>query len=552
MAKVIQHPASQKDPLTSKLFGAEDLTDDPKRSIILTSSPNAARAGKALLPQFCWLGDDPEFNPDADLSILKNRSVYLWPTAGEEGDHLRQLIPHLLTVVGKLSQFRTDDCEDGWSPISFMDGAWDSDGLKAWMKDRAVPLSRDVTQAKPRPPTQANLLISWGSIGIPTPGGKPVTNMDTVVRVLESGNHPLGEVHLDTFLQQIVINGESMTDDHSRDLLLHCQRNLHLYKMGIEAIRDGISAYAGKRKQNCLVAWLNELPIWDGTRRLKDFFHQYYGAQPTSYASCAGINFFRSMIARALHPGCQQDHMVILEGAQGIGKSTSLKAICPPQWFAIAKESVLSKDFAISIQGKWVNEIDEMQSFTRSEVNAVKSIVSAPSDRFRPVWGRCAQDFPRQGIFVGTTNRADWNQDDTGARRFWPIKCAFVALPALKEAVPQLLAEALHDIRVTGAPYWLMPREETLAEQRARFDYHPWQEVVADWVTGRKGVTALEVLTMAIKMPLDRITKREQMVIASILRAMGWETKPKRQGSRVRNVWMPPEETDREPGIDDE
>jgi predicted permease len=101
----------------------------------------------------------------------------------------------------------------------------------------------------------------------------------------------------------------------------------------------------------------------------------------------------------------------------------SLRAIGGP-WFAEQHETVTNaKAFAENLQGKLLVEISEMDAFSRAEVTKVKQVITSPSDRFREPYGRHSKDHPRQCIFAGSTNKDDWNRDETGARRFWPVAC---------------------------------------------------------------------------------------------------------------------------------
>lgn len=539
----------QAEKPQTALYGLATLRDRPERSVICTDSEAAVDAGQVLLPGSAWVC----VKSDSDLKPMTGRLLLLWPIHGKEAAKLLSLKPKLLAIARKLHTISDKNMPDGWDAAMALARGWTEHEVDQWIKSPGVLKAETPAEIKAEDKRDRASFALWGEIGIPYPNGKPITNMDTVVRILESGQHKLGNIHFDKFKNNVIIDDQSMEDAHRDDLLLYCQRDLQLHKLGKEAVRDGLVTFARHDVRNCLLDWLYAGPEWDGQRRCKDFFRMFYGAEHNQYTACAGINFFRSMVVRALNPGCQQDHMIVLEGPQGIGKSTSLKIICPTEWFSVTHSDIMHKDFLINMQGKWLIEIDEMHSFNRAEISAVKSAISRTTDRFREPYGICSRDFPRQACFIGTTNRNDWNKDDTGARRFWPICCTRIYLDALKLAVPQLFAEALHDIQ-DGKPYWKMPLAETRAEQQLRYDYHPWHEPVAEWVSTRTAVTTLEVLTLCIKIPLERCLKREEMAVASILRNMGWKPRSGRQGSKRVNMWERPdaEEDARPVGSDDD
>ena len=174
---------------------------------------------------------------------------------------------------------------------------------------------------------------------------------------------------------------------------------------------------AFRNRRNCVRDWLESLK-WDQVPRIEHFFENHFGADPRA----ASANFWISLVARVCRPGCQVDNMVVLEGPQGIRKSSALRVI-GGEWFTEQHESATGKGFFEVLQGKLLVEVSEMDSFSRAEVTKVKQIITCTNDRFRESYGRHAKDHPRQCIFVGTTNRDDWNTDVTGARRFWPIAC---------------------------------------------------------------------------------------------------------------------------------
>jgi predicted P-loop ATPase len=185
-------------------------------------------------------------------------------------------------------------------------------------------------------------------------------------------------------------------------------------------------------------------PAWDNVERIEHSFSTVFHCDDNGYTRAVSRNFWISLIARTYDPGCKLDNMIILEGAQGALKSSALNMI-GGEWFAEQHENATNaKAFAEVLQGKLLIEIAEMDAFSRAEVTRVKQVVSNKSDRYRPSYGRHAQDHPRRCVMAGSTNKDDWNRDATGARRFWPIACkGFCDLGYLKEHRAQLFAEAV-------------------------------------------------------------------------------------------------------------
>jgi putative DNA primase/helicase len=245
------------------------------------------------------------------------------------------------------------------------------------------------------------------------------------------------------------------------------------------------------------------------------------------------------MIARVYEPGCKVDNMVVLEGSQGLGKSTALQII-GGDWFAEQHESATNpKGFAEILQGKLLIEISEMDSFNRTEVNRVKQTVSCPSDRYRPSYGHHAQDHLRQCIFVGTTNRDDWNRDETGARRFWPIDCKrSIQLELIRASREQCFAEAVARHKA-NEPHWLMPEQATRVEQEDRFQADPWLAAVIQAVQGESEVTTAW-LAEKLNIPLERRDKVTEMRIGGCLRVLGWKRGQRRVGEERIRIYTKP------------
>lgn len=119
----------------------------------------------------------------------------------------------------------------------------------------------------------------------------------------------------------------------------------------------------------------------------------------------------------------------MLEGAQGLGKSTGVRVLAGDEWFGDTPITFGDKDSYQALRAKWIYELGELASVTRAELNRAKSFLSATFDVYRPSYGRRTRDFKRQCVFVGTTNESAYLRDPTGNRRFWPIRCTRTTWP---------------------------------------------------------------------------------------------------------------------------
>jgi predicted P-loop ATPase len=383
----------------------------------------------------------------------------------------------------------------------------------------------------------------WLSWGLDRNGnGLPYTNLNNAVRVLEADPSIRGVCWFDEFLQRILTGDpvREWSDADDINLTLYMQREVGLTKMALEVVRNAVVVAARQDTRNCVRDWMNSL-AHDGTPRIDHFFIDVFGAKDDEYVRAAGRNFWISIAARVFDPGCKVDNMIILEGAQGLGKSMALQII-GGDWYAAQHESATNaKAFAEILQGKLIIEIEEMDAFNRAEVNTIKKIVSAPADRYRAAYGRHAADHKRQCVMIGTTNKDDWNRDETGARRSWPIKCdGLVRIDVLRENRAQLFAEAVAAYKA-GSRWWEMPDAQTRQEQRARYDADPWLGAISGWVATLSETNTNEILIGCLHYSIRDITRTEQMRVAACLRILGWTNSgnKRRNGEQVR-VWIPP------------
>ena len=125
-----------------------------------------------------------------------------------------------------------------------------------------------------------------------------------------------------------------------------------------------------------------------------------------------------------------------------------------PNWFADEISDLGSKDSAQDLRGKWIIELAELSAMKRGDIERTKAFMSRAIDHYRPSYGRRSQDFPRQCVFAGTTNADTYLGDETGNRRFWPVKVGHIDLAGLREVRDQLWAEAVAAFKA-GEKWWL-------------------------------------------------------------------------------------------------
>jgi predicted P-loop ATPase len=232
--------------------------------------------------------------------------------------------------------------------------------------------------------------------------------------------------------------------------------------------------------------YLESLPDWDGIPRISTWLIDYCGVSVVDdavlrYIRAVGEKFLISAVARILKPGCKVDHLLILEGAQGIGKSTVPRILAGDEWFTDQLADLThKKDAAQMLRGRWIIEFGELDAFSRSEMTRINSFVTQQTDRFRLPYGRRVVEFPRQCVFFGTTNQDTWCKDETGGRRFWPVHCGEIEVEPLHTNRNQIWAEALAQY-YNGVRWWLDDGElieQAKQQQEGRYMVDPWHEDV--------------------------------------------------------------------------
>lgn len=277
---------------------------------------------------------------------------------------------------------------------------------------------------------------------------------------------------------------------------------------------------------------------WDGTLRTDSMLCQMFGAE-NSPANCAiGSKWLISAVARVMRPGCQVDHMLVLEGPQGTRKSTALRTLVGDAWFRNSPLDLRDKDAMQALRGCWVYEFDELDSFRGRDATRVKSFITGRVDSYRPPYGRHPIDVARQCAFAGSTNEERYLSDPTGNRRFWPVLCGAIDIPALLAARDQLWAEAFH--RFEAGELWYVPEGSIADALRAlqvdRQEIDPWVEQLRKWleqllpIKRDEGVTTQQAMESGLCLTSAGIGKREETRVGHALRTLGWQ--PRRESKR--------------------
>lgn len=319
----------------------------------------------------------------------------------------------------------------------------------------------------------------------------------------------------------------------------------------VQQCDEAVQSVAEDHRQHAVVKYLRRVK-WDGVERLSTWLEVYLGAGPAGdmdqeaadqlrrYLRAVGRAWMISAVARAFKPGCQADHALVLEGDQGLFKTSAMRVLVyEPSWYSELGQKLGTKEAAEALRSKWIVELSELAALSKAEIEHTKQFLSAIEDYYRPSYGRRARSFPRRCVFVGTTNAETYLLDETGARRFWPVKVGVIDLEGLGRDRDQLWAEAAQAFR--KAEKWHLDQEiETLAkqEQHDRRKVDPWEKAVLE--RAKKRVDAGRPVTVPdliadLNIPFERQDQRVSQRVGRILKANGW-TRVKR-GGRTDRWW---------------
>jgi predicted P-loop ATPase len=340
--------------------------------------------------------------------------------------------------------------------------------------------------------------------------------------------------------------GDELEDHFDTELTQWLERQKMMARP--DQVRLVVDAVSRRNPFHPVRDYLNNLPKWDGVSRIGSWLIDYCGvessdANPNHFAMAVGAKFLISAVKRVMEPGAKCDSVLVLEGQQGIGKSTVPRILAVDDWFSDQLADMGSKDASMQLRGVWIVELSELDVLNRAELARAKAFLSQQAERFRLPYGRRLIQAPRQCVFVGTTNADSWLKDETGGRRFWPVRCRQIDLDGLRRDRDHLWAEALHHYRA-GVTWWLDDIEVVQAaieEQRSRYQADVWQEQISKWLdapaerfddrghpvasfnSSRESVTIPDVLSHCIGKPLEMWTQSDKMRIAACLTSLGWE-----------------------------
>lgn len=300
---------------------------------------------------------------------------------------------------------------------------------------------------------------------------------------------------------------------------------------------------------------------WDGVHRLENALATYFNVDVQNnleYHRAVLKAWMISACARVYAPGSKVDHVLVLEGKQGTGKSSAVKALVDaiaPDYFAEGLPLISGgNDVKLALRGKWVIELAELGAVRKADTEQVKAFLSATSDSLRVPYGKMFETWPRRAVFIGTANNSEYIADESGGRRFWGVSCGVIDVKALTRDARQLWGEAVHRYRAGEVWHLIDPLaiKQAKGEQAARQVSDAWDDSIRGFMgrtfTERKSLEQswqIAELFGAI-FPSSHITANPQEFdqikknrFSACLRRAGWHTRK----SMGLNRWRLSDET---------
>ena len=566
-------------PAPRPLYGLELLRTD--RPCLIVEGERCADAARLIVgdkysvitwPNGALAVNKAEWQPVHGLKIL------IWPDQDPAG------VLAALAIAKTLSKHCPEvkiitveaDKNTGWDAADALSDSWDWQKFLFWAKPRAELYQAEPVQPPPAPPAtdtppppdvpviieypetveDLSAAALWDSLGVAVNGrGQPHCNINSIFTVIKNLPGLAGLVWFDEFHQRYFTRWphsapptdatgpvREWTDHDDITFTRFIQQTIAMHGISDQIVSKAINDYAMQHRTNEPRDWLNSLE-WDGTERITHFLTACMGTEDSEYTRAASSNFWVGLAARIHRPGCQLDNMLVLEGPQGIGKTRALRLLGGP-WYAEAKESVTSKDFFLLLTGKLIIEIAELDSFSRAEVTRIKQVITCPTDSYRAPYERRTSDHPRACVFIGTTNEDTYLRDQTGARRFWPIRCGTIQYDFISQHRAQFFAEASHKFK-SGAQWYIMPAA-TADEQEHRRQGDEWEYIINNYLSAPgqlflDEITVEKIATECLEIDKSDLDKNTQMRIASILRYLHWTRKLVYAGGEKRaRIWIRP------------
>jgi len=492
LLRMVGYPWGKKKKAAEKI-DASTITVDLSDSVILDKMFKAKGGSKI---EKLYKGDISEYNDDhsaADAALLMHLAFYtqkdfeqtkrLWMTSPLGSREKTQDPKNYDNYVVRSINNAFEKCEKVYSPAPLIQET----------ATAAVELERPIN-------------YSTNQKGI------PFTNAHNVAQILEADALLNKSFRYNEFSHEHESNVRTQREftplqkDDIIFTMIHIQKTYTFFeKVPAQTVQEAIIEVAHKRPVNPPVDLIKSAE-WDGTDRIAYWLKEVFGAEDNAVNRAIASNWLKGLVNRVITPGCKFDTVLVLEGDQGIGKSTALRELGNP-WYAETTMDIDTKDFQLIMTQNIIVEFSEGASLSRSASAAMKQKITDQEDNFRKPYDRTSQKYPRHCVFAMTTNEQQYLKDHTGNRRWLPV--ALPTQPAniewLRENRIQLFAEAYHRVYNLKETTYEFPKQELEALQSSRLEEDPYISKIVAWYFDKlsdaqrdEGITAIQAFEQGI------------------------------------------------------
>jgi len=423
-------------------------------------------------------------------------------------------------LEGKDLEEQEKDVADGWRNLLNMTKASGEDGTQ-------FPYANDLPNA-----------ILFTKFHDRVGNGKIAFNMFTkTIMVREMLPHMEYQNDIDYWPE----SGQSLRDMDVTAIRSYLQQS-EFFKCSQGMLDEAIAVSSRFHSYHPVRDYFNSLE-WDKKPRLDKWLPTYTGSEDSPYIRAVGRKTLVAAVTRIFKPGTKFDHILILEGDQGIGKSQIIKTLSG-EWYSDAHIDVHNlKDAAMLMEGVLLYELGEMAPATKSESETLKAFITREDDKVRRPYARIPESSLRQCTFIGTSNADEYLKDETGNRRYWPVDCQGpFKLDKAKEDRDQIWAEAVHVFRNGHEPLYLETkklREDAEGQQRERMLIDELQFRIESWLDGEHEFGKLEtkdktygeeIWVNCLERPKESFEIPQQRRIGKIMKHLGWKRQSVRLG----------------------
>ncbi|WP_247355780.1 virulence-associated E family protein [Bradyrhizobium sp. 160] len=530
------------------LYGLQTLGDARQVIVVEGEKCRDALAGETGRTVVSWAGGTQGVQ-HTDWTPLAGRNVVIWPGADQSADQIASVLTGLKCTVRFLAATNETSLP---SVADAIRSGWDKARLDTFMRETVRPWSPPA----PPPAEPADEAIApAGPLERPM-AAKParvaeVTEFKRVDRSNERVGQILGverfDVEIEAWLEDrgwlVKLNRLSgeleihlaggivpMTDERLAEIRFTVAYAANGKEPAKDKIADAVALIGERRSYHPVRDYLAGLR-WDGVERLDEWLMKYAGAEDTPLNRAFGRKILSAAVRRVMQPGAKFDAMLVLEGAQDLGKSSLVRALCRDEnWFTDQLE--VGADAKVTIEktsGSWIVEMPELDGMGRRDTNRVKSFITTTRDRSRLAYGRYAVTRDRQFVLFGTTNESHYLSDLTGNRRFWIVRSTKADPAGLAEIRDQLWAEA-----VAAEPnenLWLEVDLKSAAAKitREASDFGPWLEILGSRIPeGPLKIRVVDVWKLVgFDSPesINKLTKVHHSHIKAAMAGLGFERK---------------------------